>query len=587
MKRKLQILCCLVLLLMGGGGAVQAWAVGATKTYVFSSRDWEAKSDNVAANWTSGTRAGGFTDGLGTQITTSATGANATSPQSFSNISKIVVTYCTNNKKGKGDIKLKVGEEGTEQSFTVTAPSSGGGNTLKTTEFDYNPTESGSVTITVTCTENSIYIYSIAITYDDGQTIPEGPTDPAVSFAADPFSLVIGSTGTNAITKPDDLTVSYSSEDESVAKIDATTGEVTAVAIGQTTITATWEDVEDTYNAGSKTYTLKVTEPLSVIDFESDLTAYTDWTFVNIKSQQTSTNVTPHGGSSFGTTDGKATSSITTTKKIPYPKALTCYVSKQTTNTTVCYWTIQVSDDGEKWTDVSSISASSMNRGDWKELTADLSEYNNVYVRISYGSNTAVRCIDDVSLSFAAENTVTIRDINYATYVPTKNIVVGTAPEFYAVKDNKKQVTLNKLDEGTIVNAGTPVVVKGENTTYVLTTTDEEGTAIDTDLKASDGNVVGDGTIYVLNSVNGQVGFYKLKAGNTLAARKAYLQASDSNEGVKYFGSDDLDDTPTAITDVEIEAAAKAGAIYNLAGQRVTAPTHGIYIINGKKFIVK
>ena len=45
-------------------------------------------------------------------------------------------------------------------------------------------------------------------------------------------------------------------------------------------------------------------------------------------------------------------------------------------------------------------------------------------------------------------------------------------------------------------------------------------------------------------------------------------------------------DPTTDIQGVEIETPTKV-AIYNLAGQRVSKATKGIYIINGKKVLVK
>ena len=96
---------------------------------------------------------------------------------------------------------------------------------------------------------------------------------------------------------------------------------------------------------------------------------------------------------------------------------------------------------------------------------------------------------------------------------------------------------------------------------------------------------MGDGTVYVLNQVNGQVGFYKLKAGNTLSEGKAYLLASDSQSGVKLFEESDV---PTGIVGIEHDEDVKTGGVvYNLAGQRVTTPGKGIYIINGKKVLFK
>lgn len=664
---------------------------------------------------------------------------------------------------------------------------------------------------------------------------------PQLLFAYNPYSLAVGTSGTNPLYKPDELNVTYTVDDLNIATVDPATGLVQALATGQTTVTATWEAVPGHYYAGTKSYTLQVISPSTIVDFENDLTTYGDWTFEIIASKQTNSNVTAHGGSYFGTTGGKTTASITTKNIIPYPQTLTCYLSKQSTNTTSSSWTVTVSPDGERWETVGSISASDMARGEWKEFSVDLSAYHDVYVKLSYDGSTAIRCIDDLTLTYASgsspvlstsdrtidagtvdvngeaqcqfsviqanltgnitistdlgsvspatiakgdgETTVTwtytpteagdfsatitltdeadgltqtvdvtgtaiapvaalplpfvetfntnegsggnddewngpiaqnnivsdnegwefsnegganhcakfgigkaggsattpllafeagktytlafkaaawngnnehttlnlaiskgslsqtsvttvkgqwtdyivtitgagnatvtfstssgnsrffldeinivddestyvvkIVDIGYATYVAAGNFVVGNAPEVYTVKDGGKSAELTKLEEGTIVNAGTPVLLKGENGIYFLTASDTEGAELDNDLMASDGNVTGDGTIYVLNCVNDQVGFYKLKTGNKLAEGKAYLKATETAEGVKFFGNDEPDDTPTAITNVELDVVAREGKVYNLAGQRVFRPTKGIYIIGGKKLMIK
>ena len=44
---------------------------------------------------------------------------------------------------------------------------------------------------------------------------------------------------------------------------------------------------------------------------------------------------------------------------------------------------------------------------------------------------------------------------------------------------------------------------------------------------------------------------------------------------------------PTAVQSVKVIASETDGAIYNLSGQRVSSPSKGIYIQNGKKIIIK
>ena len=179
------------------------------------------------------------------------------------------------------------------------------------------------------------------------------------------------------------------------------------------------EPVTGSYTvSGDVTFTAQYTENASptgdlVIDFESATTAYSDWTFTNMESQQTTT-ITAHGGTYYGTTGGKATASIVTKAKIATPYTLTCYVSKQSTNSTSSTWYVQVSTDGSTWTDVANRSATDMNKGEWKEFTADLSSYSNVYVRVYYSGSTAIRNIDDLTLTTSAKPTIAATDVNIA-----------------------------------------------------------------------------------------------------------------------------------------------------------------------------
>lgn len=76
---------------------------------------------------------------------------------------------------------------------------------------------------------------------------------------------------------------------------------------------------------------------------------------------------------------------------------------------------------------------------------------------------------------------------------------------------------------------------------------------------------------------------YKSAGATNIKGTRAYLKAKGDTSGeVKLF----IDGLETAISEINGDAA-EQGAIYNLAGQRVEKAQKGIYIVNGKKVVVK
>ena len=109
----------------------------------------------------------------------------------------------------------------------------------------------------------AMYLDNVAIEWevesgDDDE--PDTPVDPTVNFADESLEIEVGETAINVLSYPSDLSVTFSSSNSDVATVDAATGEVTGVAVGEVTITASWDAVENTYNAGSVDYILTVTE---------------------------------------------------------------------------------------------------------------------------------------------------------------------------------------------------------------------------------------------------------------------------------------------------------------------------------------
>ena len=98
---------------------------------------------------------------------------------------------------------------------------------------------------------------------------------------------------------------------------------------------------------------------------------------------------------------------------------------------------------------------------------------------------------------------------------------------------------------------------------------------------------------YVKKSGDTQYKFYQAGDGNTVSAGKAYLQIpvawfggmASETVGVR-FDEGELTDIEEVYDEVE-GADGKVEIVYDLQGRVVENPTNGIYIINGKKVLIK
>ena len=100
--------------------------------------------------------------------------------------------------------------------------------------------------------------------------------------------------------------------------------------------------------------------------------------------------------------------------------------------------------------------------------------------------------------------------------------------------------------------------------------------------------VNGDYTNYVLANKGGNLGFYAVTNNSTLAAGKAYLPlpTADLPTAAREFTLIFDDGETTEIMKVASQEKASQG-YYDLQGRRVANPTSGLYIVNGKKVIIK
>ena len=174
-------------------------------------------------------------------------------------------------------------------------------------------------------------------------------------------------------------------------------------------------------------------------------------------------------------------------------------------------------------------------------------------VKEAFGENAKVYTYQDVADGTNSTiNFNTKEDNTIAANVP---VLVGNATA------SNEEKTFN----GVILKSytGDSPMVAGTNFDFVGTY------AASTDIAADD-YFIGNGAIY------------KSTGATTIKAFRAYIKAKTSGAGVKMF----VDGIETGIDEIN-GAAAENGAIYNLAGQRVNKAQKGVFIVNGKKVIVK
>ena len=191
---------------------------------------------------------------------------------------------------------------------------------------------------------------------------------------------------------------------------------------------------------------------------------------------------------------------------------------------------------------------------------------------------------------------VLTKDITFAAEYATLHLGYKVAiPEgvkaYVAVSTNNGHVQFEEIKN--VIPAVTPVLLEnvGENKTYTFAYTDNTAATVETNLlKGSIANRYVTGDAYVLTLKEGVVCFggVDLNQLDDTAflnnANKVYLPKTAGMNAASY--SFRFEEGTTGIENVEVENEVKT--IYDLTGRRVetiTAP--GIYIVNGKKVLVK
>lgn len=468
-------------------------------------------------------------------------------------------------------------------SFLVCAKT---GSTVEFTASDVVSFEGGYY-IKLSNTDKSDYkAKSIAVTLSGGEKYPESvAVDPV--FSLNKSSITTAQTAQICVGSRNDLdgiafdgAVTYGTP--GIVEVDEN-GVVTPKAVGTTTINFNTSAVATKYNAStSNTLTITVTKAILVFDAAGLTNADIFLTQANVDSYDylTSNNETwqdkgwsaPYNGKFL---DWKTNRIITL--KVKNVTAFELFVNGTADRT----YTIKVGKaDAVTYTQGGETFNSSgiIATGTTDEVTLEFEGGSQtlypVYVRL----NPAV----DAEITSAG----------YATFSSDKAVDFSGASgvTVYTAKVNDAKTAVDLIEvKSKQVPANTAVVLKGAAGTYSATAIASAAGITGNQLQIAAATMDGSaGNIFVLNEVGGVVGFYKLSATGSLLAGKGYLEVDGVGEGRTMFEID-IDGYATGINMVNGEGVKVNGSetYYDLQGRRVLNPTKGLYIVNGKKVIMK
>lgn len=209
---------------------------------------------------------------------------------------------------------------------------------------------------------------------------------------------------------------------------------------------------------------------------------------------------------------------------------------------------------------------------------------------------------------------ITVSAVGYTTFYYNRRWVMPEGMEGYIAYDKYNNGSYDFIFEkvfeaGDIVPWNQPLVLKANAGTYTINFTNDEPTPFvngDEDWEFGGSVLTKDladeyeSSNYYwyalsLNAENdpASVGFYWMKkegAAYTSAPFKAYLHISKthfpSNAKTAYVFGDIENDVPTSINTAETPLQT-SDAIYDLAGRRVMKADKGIYVVNGRKVVIK
>lgn len=409
---------------------------------------------------------------------------------------------------------------------------------------------------------------SIGTTFKDGKdlkTASEGLIEGIVKY--------------NDVALSPQPTITYSSSDETVATVDED-GIITFLKAGTTTLTASFEGTDE-YAECEGTYVLALYDSTPQ-EVEVTIALNNSKTSLNTATPNGKTltvknvSVTPNNG-------GASTDLVAESDHVRMYKNSNMVVTAPT-GYVLTGISFTEPSSGNKWDGDPTPSVGTYSSKSWT------GKANTVTFTFSAG-----QCrIASITVTLAPS--VTLNKYGYATYCSAHPIDFSETEGFTAwrVSEASSDGTISFVKITDTIKEGQGVLLynknaDGENkTTVTLTVGESDGS---TEFTTSQNKLVGTliPTVVENDEYFGLSGnkFLRVNAG-TVPAGKALLPASVIPAEARELTFVFLDDEVTGIRTIDNgKMAMDKNAVYDLSGRRVQNPKHGLYIVNGKKVIIK
>ena len=240
------------------------------------------------------------------------------------------------------------------------------------------------------------------------------------------------------------------------------------------------------------------------------------------------------------------------------------------------YW--RASQNGDKELDFENLTNYSLWRNNSTAGTFKISNKPFTFNLTFKLDNTWDACKLDVSPSF------TRTFGQYGTFSSNYDVAIPDGIKaYYAGSKDGSNIMMSKYESGIDAHQGAFIQAKnGTGGTYTFTPAASTDNPATNYLKEGTSKFTGGVNSYVFAKQNGVFGFYKYNSSAVDLTGKAYLDVTGAGARLNLV-FDDSEATGIA----NVREAANNKQFFNLNGQRVAQPQKGLYIVNGKKMIMK